>query len=218
MSTKNIMYTVNRCLICGRKPRIIDGRLYDDDDFDFTVKCACGQQVTGDLIRYAARELWNQLNPSPKPMLNPEQAQSLIADGATSVSTTVGAYTLDNFSLLEYILFVESILGAARRNGKLNNIAVQTPERLAHFQEAAGIMLLALQRHGVPAYTTKQLKLALHNQQPEKKAALLENEFMASETKDAYLSCYDAARNTLPFDESDWRKLRMSLQKLGVQV
>lgn len=151
-------------------------------------------------------------------MLTLEQAQSLAADGALSVSTKAGAYALDNFSLLEYIVLAASALDAAKRNGKLADVAVQTPERLALFQEAAGIALLALQRHGVPAYTTKQLKLALHNQQPEKKSALLEQEFVTAETKDAYLSCYDAARNSLPFDEGDWRKLRMSLQKLGVQV
>jgi hypothetical protein len=81
----------------------------------------------------------------------------------------------------------------------------------------AGLMLMALQQHGQALYTTHQLRRSLHPQQAKQKSLLLEDQFMQVEAKDTFANCYAEAKASPFFDEEAWRRLKGTLERLGVQ-
>ena len=151
-------------------------------------------------------------------MLTQEQAQSLIADGATQVLRQCGSGLVAKSTLLECLLFINTTINDAMHNGDLDDITITSVQREILTQRAAGIMLLALQQHGTSLYTTHQLQRSLHSTQAPQKALLLETQFVTSELREAYYTCYEAALNNEPFKSDDWGKLRLSLQKLGAKL
>lgn len=151
-------------------------------------------------------------------MLNQEQAQALIADGATQVLRKCGGGIVERFTLLECLLLINTTVNDAMHNGTLEDMTVESGQRETLTQQAAGLMLLTLQHHGAAMYTTHQLQRSLHSTQAPQKALLMETQFVSSEAKDAFHACYDAALNQEPYKSEDWAKLRTALQKLGVKV
>jgi hypothetical protein len=151
-------------------------------------------------------------------MLTQEQAQALIADGATQVLRKCGSGLVEKSTLLECLLFINTTINDAMHNGDLDDITITSVQREILTQRAAGIMLLALQQHGTSLYTTHQLQRSLHSTQAPQKALLLETQFVTSELREAYYTCYEAALNNEPFKSDDWGKLRLSLQKLGAKL
>ena len=151
-------------------------------------------------------------------MLTTEQAQSLIADGATQVLRKCGSGFVEKSTLLECLLFINTTINDAMHNGKLDDITQQSAQREVLTQQAAGLLLLTLQQHGTALYTTHQLQRSLHSTKATQRALLLETQFVSGEAKDAFNACYDAALNHEPYKMEDWQRLRLALQKLGVKV
>jgi len=151
-------------------------------------------------------------------MLTQEQAQSLIADGATQVLRQCGSGLVAKSTLLECLLFINTTINDAMHNGDLDDITCISAQREILTQKAAGLLLLTLQQHGASLYTTHQLQRSLHSTQAPQKALLLETQFVSGEAKDAFHACYDAALNHEPYKSEDWAKLRTALQKLGVKL
>ena len=151
-------------------------------------------------------------------MINTEEAKAVIQEGATLAAARFGQYPLENYSLLEYLVLVRSLLDQAIENGAQQNVAMSTPERQFLFQIAAGTLLLAMQHHGTELYSTYRLRRSLHPQQAAQKSLLLENEFVGKEAVDVFRACYNAARSDGPFNTEDWQKLRLILHRLGLDV
>jgi len=152
-------------------------------------------------------------------MLTPEQAQALIADGAQQILRKCGTALVDKSTLLECLIYANTVINDAMHNGTVDDITVRNSgQRETLMQQAAGILLLTLQQHGDALYTTHQLQRSLHPTQVGQKVLLLETQFIAGEAANAFNACYDAALNAEPYNKDDWAKLRGAIQKLGAKV
>lgn len=155
-------------------------------------------------------------------MLTTDQTQDLINDGARQVLVKCGGNLVDKASLLECLVYINTVITDAMHNGAHDDITLQSTEREELMQQAAGLMFLTLQKFGVQLYTTHKLKRSLHSTQAPQRALLLENQFIFAEAQEAFHACYDAALNSQPYVtegwSENWDKLRMALQKLGVKV
>ena len=152
-------------------------------------------------------------------MLTTEQAQILIADGAQQLLRKCGSGLVENSTLLECLLYANTVLNDAMHNGTVDDITVRNSgQRETLTQQAAGLLLLALQQHGDALYTTHKLQRSLHPTQVGQKALLLETQFIAGEAANAFNACYDAALNNDAYNKDAWAKLRSAIQRLGAKV
>lgn len=146
-------------------------------------------------------------------MLTTEQAQMLIAEGAQEFMREQGKL-MDALSLLETLMVARCLIDKAIGPEVWKNPESQ---RQKHMLQAAGALLLGLQEHGSAMYTTYRLRRSLHPQQAQQHSALLENQFMLAEVRDAFNKCCcEAARLSPDCDTELWLKFRRALEKLGV--
>lgn len=120
-------------------------------------------------------------------------------------------------TLLEFLMAAEVMAGKAICNDASGYVWRDSGERQRLFLRLAGLLLLALQQHGQELFTTHQLRRSLHHTQADQKSLLLESQFLRGEAKDAFMACHDAAKPSPFFDEEPWRKLKATLERLGVQ-
>lgn len=149
-------------------------------------------------------------------MTTVEQAQQLIVEGAQALLREYGQSKIEQMTLVEFLVAIESMANRAVR-GEGGIVWKDSGDRQMRFLRVAGLVLLALQQHGTELYTTHKLRRSLHPQQAEQKSLLMECQFLRAEAKDDFVACHDAAKLSPFFDEEPWRKLKATLERLGVQ-
>jgi hypothetical protein len=146
-------------------------------------------------------------------MINTDQAQALIADSARNLMRRHGS-SVRSLTLLEFLVAAEDALRRAVTNNHTGVLG--TTFREIYTREAAGLLLLAIESHGVEMYTTHALRRTLHPEQAPRRATLLEEQFLRAETRTLFNQAREAAEQGQPFPPETWEKLSGLLHRLGV--
>lgn len=145
-------------------------------------------------------------------MLTEEQANQLINDGALSWQQETMGLSLELTTILEFLVCARALLDKA-----ISQVPWRTStQRYKAIMEAAGVLRLTLQHHGVGEYNTWLLKRALHSTQAEQRGRLLQTEFIRKECAEHFKTLLDAATHDQPIDVDAWAKLKSCLERLGV--